>query len=568
MKRMWLTTTLVMCGLVQAAVGWNTASADDKAKGAELLPKDTLIFLTVPSVREAKEQFEKSLSGALLNDKELKPFLDDVTAKIGEFSEQWRDDIGVSISELLALPQGEITFALLHASERKLAPLLLMDYGDGNDTVEKLLKKMHDALDGDLAEHSIEEVDDIKIHVYTFKNHQQGNPFKTLAYFNNEKSLVFSTEVTALKKVIERWDGKNDDTLANNAVFKYIQDQCHDDSGEPSVVWFLNPIGLIQAGVNIVQTLSPQSGAGMALVVIPILGIDKLKGFGGASFGGSGDFDAVSKSFLYAEQPTGVLNVFLFPATELTPPKWVSADVGAYMGLNWNFAKAYQTVEGLMDTYLGRGELAKRMDQIANSDNWFGIHPKKDIIDSLDGRFHIIQRLDTQDDTSITQQVLIALEVKDEAKVKKILSKVAKSEDSPLETREFNGETIYEVGEDSLCFAVTSGQLVITNDVPALEGMLRTERQPSLVDSPAYRNVAKHFPAKTSMVAYQRSDAQLEAVYDMLKNADTQFIDGIDFKKLPSFEVIKKYLRPSGFYLVPDKKGVLSVSFQLSEGDR
>ena len=53
-----------------------------------------------------------------------------------------------------------------------------MDYGDGNDTVEKLLKKMHDALDGDLAEHSVEEVDDIKIHVYTFKNRQQGNPFK------------------------------------------------------------------------------------------------------------------------------------------------------------------------------------------------------------------------------------------------------------------------------------------------------------------------------------------------------------------------------------------------------
>ena len=141
------------------------------------------------------------------------------------------------------------------------------------------------------------------------------------------------------------------------------------------------------------------------------------------------------------------------------------------MGLNWNFAKAYQTVEGLMDTYLGRGELAKRMDQFANSDNGFGIHPKKDIIDSLDGRFHVIQRLDTQDDTSITQQVLIALELKDEAKVKKILSKIAKSEDSRLET--YANSTVetsstHEVGEESsFVSAVTSGQLVITNDVPA-----------------------------------------------------------------------------------------------------
>ena len=78
------------------------------------------------------------------------------------------------------------------------------------------------------------------------------------------------------------------------------------------MVWFFNPIGLIQAGVNIVQTLSPKSGAGMALVVIPILGIDKLKGFGGASFGGSGDFDSVSKWFLYADSAPRACSTYFY----------------------------------------------------------------------------------------------------------------------------------------------------------------------------------------------------------------------------------------------------------------
>jgi hypothetical protein len=61
----------------------------------------------------------------------------------------------------------------------------------------------------------------------------------------------------------------------------------------------------------------------------------------------------------------------------------------------------------------------------------------------------------------------------------------------------------------------------------------------------------------------------LKAAYEMLKNAeDTDFLEGIDVKKLPPFEVLEKYLRPSGSYAVPDKKGALFVSFQLKEGDK
>lgn len=572
MKRLWLTTTLVMCGLVQAVVGGTMARAgDDDAMGAKLFPKDTLLFFSVPSVPEAKEQFDKSLTGALLNDKELQPFLQDVHAKINELSEKLNDEIGISINELMELPQGEVTFGLVERPSRKLAPVLILDFGDSDETVEKLLKKMHDALDGDLAEHSTEDVGDVKVHIYTFKDADSGNPFKTVAYFSDESYLVFSSEISAIKEVLERWDGKSDDTLADNDVYKYIQDRCKDEAGEPNVVWFMSPIGLIQAGLNVAQAFSPQ--VGMAAPFLPMLGIDKLKGFGGAAYGSSADFDAVSKTFLYVDQPvSGLVNAFQFPATELAPPKWVPADVGTYMGANWSLAKAYQAVEGLVDMFQGRGTLSRLMDQIANSDNGPGIHPKKDVIDLLDGKFHMIQGVDAKEDAAPAQQFLFALEVKDAAKMKKTLAKAAKSEGSPVETREFNGETIYEIEAGAtnqvISFAVAAGQLVMTNDTPALEGMLRTESQPSLADSPSYRKIAKHFPAKVSMIAFQRSDAQLKTVYEMLRNADEDFVEGLDTKKLPPFEVLQKYLRPSGSYTVPDKKGALTVSFQLREGDR
>ena len=559
-----------MLCLVQALAGWQIARADENAIGEKLLPKDTLLFFTIPDVSEFKEQWDKSSSGGLFRDAEFKPFLDDVKQKIEELSQKVQDELGVSIDDLLELPDGEITFALLEQPARKLSVVLMVDYGDSQETVGKLLKKMHEALESE-AEHSTEDVNKVEINVFTFKNSPKENPFKTLAYFNDSSYLVFSSEVAALKEVLDRWEGDSDDTLATNDVFKYCMDRCQDESGEPTMKFFLNPIGLVQSGLNMAQAIQPQ--VGMVSPFLPMLGLDKLKGWGGASYVSTGDFDSVSKSFVYADSPTGVLNVFQFPATEITPPKWVSAGVSMYFGGNWNVAGAYQSIEGLVDMFMGRGELARRMDQAANAGP--GIHPKKDVLDLLDGKFHVVQGVEKgEGDEPLAQKFFVALAVKDGAKAKKLLGTLAKMDGAQVETREFNGETVYEIelpqGDQKVSFAVAEGQLVVTNDTAMLEGMLRaTSSGASLADSAEYKKIAKHFPAKVSMISFQKSDAQLKALYDLMKNAENQeYLEGIDLQKLPPFEVVQKYLRASGSYTIPDKKGALMIGFQLKEGDK
>ena len=68
------------------------------------------------------------------------------------------------------------------------------------------------------------------------------------------------------------------------------------------------------------------------------------------------------------------------------------------------------------------------------------------------------------------------------------------------------------------------------------------------------------------MISFAKSDAQLRAIYDLVKNAENvDFIEGIDWKKLPPFESLQKYLRPSGSYTVPEKKGALTVGFQVKD---
>ena len=86
------------------------------------------------------------------------------------------------------------------------------------------------------------------------------------------------------------------------------------------------------------------------------------------------------------------------------------------------------------------------------------------------------------------------------------------------------------------------------------------ERKP-LAESERYRALAKHFPAQTSMIWYQEPDKQLKPLYEMLRSGQVQeklaatpfnkLFEGIDFKKLPDFDAIRKYLPPTASYAVP-----------------
>ena len=570
MNRLWLRSSVVFLCLAQFVTTSNLLRADDDAPGEKLLPKDTLAFFTISDVPEFRQKWDKTSVGQLLHDPKLKPFLDDVEKKIDEASKNMENETGVSIADLLEVPQGELTIALLEKPARKLSFVFMLEFGKNKATIEKLLKKFDEALEKEQAEHTTEEIEKIAVHVYTLKNPEPDNPFKTITYFTDESFLVFSTEIEAIKEVLERWEGDSDDSLADNDQFKYIQSKCKLESGEPLLKWYINPIGLIQSGITMAQATIPQ--AGLAAAFLPMFGVDGWKGWGGTLDFDEGEFEGVSNSFIFAENPKGLMGVFLFPETQLVPPKWVSADIGSYNAANWNIAGAYTSIETLVDSFQGRGATGRFLDQIAEQGPM--VHAKKDIIDHLDGKIHILQSeaKDSDDDAPPTPQVLAAFGLKDPAKIKKTLAAAAKSAASNLETREFNGETIYEIftpnSDQSVSIAVTEGQLIITNDTPLLEGVMRGQSggRAALIDSSEYKRISKYFPSKTSMVSFQRSEAQFKTYYNLLRKSDN-FIDGIDVSKLPPFEAISKYFQPSGSYTIPDKKGAKSVAYSLKRSE-
>ena len=113
-----------------------------------LLPSDTLFFLTVPDCAALRAAAHQSPQWLFWNDPAMKPFHDKFMAKLNEaFVAPLEHDLGVKLADFADLPQGQFTFAVTQngwtgGDDPPPGMLLLLDARDKSD----LLKTNLDAL--------------------------------------------------------------------------------------------------------------------------------------------------------------------------------------------------------------------------------------------------------------------------------------------------------------------------------------------------------------------------------------------------------------------------------------
>ena len=573
-----LMTLTVLTTLVFSSMRLQAA---DAVKSERLLPPNVLAYLSIPSIPALHSGWQESHWGKLQNEPELVDFLEQFQAQLDIISQGVEKETGTTLNNILKIPSGEIALAVLQLPPNKFAAVGILDFGEKQRTLEILLTKLKEANEAKGAKLLTEEIDGTTIHIISEDNAgdatdapQKPEPFKKqFAYFLKDTLLVAGNDTDALKAVLARWDGKHDDTFADNKEYKYLIEQCKTGEAEPLVKWYIDPIGMLTSAVSVGGQQNMQ--AQMFMGFLPALGISKIKGIGGAFELGTEDFSAVSKTMIYVDLPaSGLLNVFQFPATDLTPPKWVSAQTSDYYSVNWNVSGAYDAVEGLVDSFQGPGTVARLLDQLSMQEGGPGLHLKKDILDQLSGRINVIQDYPNPDESD-KRRILVGLKVNDVDAVKASLSKVAALPQFPGKVRDFKGTQIYEipaelmgqVGGNNLGITIASENLMISSDVTLLEQILLADRtNETLADTKEFKRFAKFFPEKTSMLSFQKQNVQLKTAYDMLRSGDLgQNVEDVDFSKLPPFDVIKKYLKPSGSYTEPNERGVIFTGFQLKD---
>jgi len=547
--------------------GWAAVHAADLAPTEQLLPPNVLVYFSVPSCTDFQERFADTNFGRMVNDAAMADVRAEVMKKFEEASQDAEDEIGMPLSDLMAIPTGEAAFAVVQPPGEKLGLIVFLDVGDHEDLLDKLLDKAEQGIEekGQLTR-STDEFEGTEITVYTDENAGPNDPVKGFSFFVKDGMFVLGTTVDLLEAALVRWDGQHDRTFAGDATFGYILERCDlpgDD--EPVMTWFFNPLGLFKAGM---AAAGPEVGMQGAMVMgfLPVLGLDRVKGMGGVVDMATSDYDVVSQSLIYVEQPvTGVLRALVCPPAEQTPPPFVSAEVANLNAVHWDVQGAYEAVEQVWDFFTAPGTFGKMMDDAAVAPDGPGLHPKDDMIDLLTGQIFMIQDFQKGDDLQ-QQKLAFLFEVNDEKRMQEVIGKLTSMEGVDVSVREFRGTKIYEsenpppgqqvspavaVGQDYLMFAV---------NVELLESLLRGDEGNSLAKSTDFQELRGEFPDKVSTLGFQRQERVMEALYAMIRQGIEQ--DGeVDPNILPDFDAIRKYFGVTGSYSIPDEKGVFTASF-------
>src|SRR5579862_8205288 len=130
---------LLMLSLVRTGWAGETVSFDKR------LPKSVVGYASIRNVKEFKTQWSKTLFGQMIADESLADFRGEVMKFLAANFQEATDQLGMSASDVLEIPEGEVAFAVLGNADGQLQAVLLLDFGEHGEAVQKLLDKVRES---------------------------------------------------------------------------------------------------------------------------------------------------------------------------------------------------------------------------------------------------------------------------------------------------------------------------------------------------------------------------------------------------------------------------------------
>jgi len=557
----------------------------DRPSAPHLLPISTVAVVSVTDAPEMAEKFMNTSLGRMSQDPQLKPLLEHLYGAVVEATAALKDQVGLTLPELLAIPQGELTVALVAPEEGPPAAVVLLDAGNQLSNARKLLERGTDALDQSPAVRSEKTVSGTEIVIYDNVGPQRGQA----AYFEKDDTIVAATDVGVLEGMLKVWDGGKGDTLSDNQNFAAIMSRCRGEKDErPQLIGYVDPVGIMR---SIAQDNTQMQ---LALIALPALGLDGLSGIGGSVILDTEQFDSILHVHVLLESPrTGVLKMIAFEPGEAKPENWVPADVASYTTLHWNIEKTYKSLAVVYDSFNGEGALAQELERRILGPT--GVDFEKEFLQALDGRITMITRIE-RPVTLRSRGVLVGLKLADKASIEKVLEKVYKLPDSNVTRETYAGKKYFRVDPPRFremppeqrppmpAFGIVGDYLMVTNQASLLEKVIATSAgSSSLAKELDFKLIAAKIQrqaggATPALVSFNRPEEFLAMLYELAIAENTRtrlaaagennpFLRSVDKalkdNPLPPFAVIRQYLAPGGAMLVDDETGIHYTAFAL-----
>ncbi|MDE2680337.1 MAG: hypothetical protein OSB29_03115 [Verrucomicrobiota bacterium] len=549
-----------------------------------ILPPTTFAVVSVPDMNAARAAWSRTPMVRMWNDKEMAAFA-------GKLENAFREKVLAEVeekanfkfSEYWNLAQGQATMGLtLIPGEQKPGMYLLVDAGKKSKGLAEKIGKLRETLvenEVPHKRHRIRGTDAISI---TPPNDE----FDGMSvYIGQAGSLFIVTNHEQLhEQIVALHQGAGGKSLAKVPGFAAR----HRAQFKNALAYgWLDFAVVVEKGLEAAETFEdpdaePAFGEPTVDGVITALG---LKGLRSISFSAHQDKDGELID-LFVDVPEasrrGLLALFAPDAEAAGPPSFVDANVTSFARFRRNGQAAWKVFTGMLAEITPAAPMALgALDGFAQqNDPNFSF--KEQIIDTLGDDFIMMGMAQPNRGNDlanlISSSTLFMFKSRKPAVTLGALQTIIKlAVPVPAESREFLGRTIHsydisgEGGDTGLHLSIAGGYLILSSSAKAIEDHLRgpgKDAQP-LAKSAVLEKAAAKVGGMKGAFAYENQQHMLGPIFKMLKNnpnlieqtldnlpigpgqeidPDTglpvapNFSDWLDFKLLPDFAKIKKYL--------------------------
>jgi hypothetical protein len=542
----------------------------------KLFPEESVVFIRMANAHEFGERFKESGTWRMLQDPQLKPFVEAVYGDVGElYAEDAEEKMGISFEDLQNLPKGEVAFAVVARPDKLPALLLLIDQGDEPSVAERLVDLALEQAGEQGAEFTTEEIGDVEVTVVRDPDGERQH----FGVFQRENTIVAATDPNVLRQVLWHWDGgevssdangaaakdeeKADDsdgdeseggasedegadesdveepfvpgrTLAENDRFVTILRSCRrEQDPPPHVIFFVDPIELVR-GIG-----RDRGGVQFAMGLLPALGVDGLLGAGGTMTFSTDQYNDISQYHLLLENPrAGVMQLPAFEAGDNTPQTFVPHAVETYMGMHWDVRTTYDRLIALVDKFRYKGSMDKFVKEKISDK--IGVDLPTQVLDNLAGRFTWMIAYEKPAKFR-GQQHTIAAELKDEEAMRETVKAVMEKFPDVFEERTFGNVTYHAILPPRLremeaeerpaepFVAIMDGYLFLGGSCKLFEQCIaaRDGTVDRLVDSEDYARATEVLGRETAgltptLFSVSRFEETVRQWYDLLKSEKTR----------------------------------------------
>ena len=553
---------------------------------SQLLPENTLAVLSVPDTKDLAAKFMNTDLGRMTQDAEMKPLVTQLYSSFSELVATVQEQIGLSLPEILALPQGEATVAMVAVTDSQPAFIALFDAGDQIANTQKFLQRGIDAM----LNNGFTKRDDKYKNVSITIIERGGVTGQSFAVCEKEGTIVAGTNPDVVKGILGAWSGDKSKTLADNYNFGAIMNRCKGaKDAPPQIIWFVDPINFMRS------IAEQQTGIRVAVAMLPLLGLDGLSGIGGSMIYDDEQYDSVIHTHLLLENPrSGIIKMIALEPGVSKPESWVPADVAAYQTVHWKFDTTLKTLTSMVDSMAGPGALDSMIEQRLSGPS--GLDLRKQIIPALEGRVTHLTWIE-KPITQASTVTLVALKLKDVETVKTALDGLLPRHESFLSKESSAGKKYFKINipvspnmPDASqipvpCFGIVDDYLIITNRISLYEKVLLISSGggKTLADDLEFKLINGKIQKQTDgtkpvMLGFNRPEESIRYYYDLVTSERTKealknqaerngFFKSLDTSlektPLPAFEVIQRYLAPGGSVITDDDTGLHYMGFTL-----